>query len=388
MVSGMKRICQFVHTLNWGGAETLAYRLATNPDLTNRYEFVFFCLDAENVAHAGAMAQKLIDQGYKVECLNRQPGLDRDCVKRLANLFEQYEIDIVHAHQCTPYFYSSLARWRKKNPKILLTEHGRFYPDVVSWKRRLVNQFLYRRDDILTAVGQRVKDALQKKEGYPGKRIQVIYNGIDPDVYDNLRSANENDTRESVRREFNIPDDAFTIIQVARLDKIKDHKTALRTYGALKQTVPNVRLLIVGDGPERDFIEQRIHHHNLQDGVIMTGARSDVSRLLKGADAFLLTSLSEGIPVTFLEAMAARLPIVTTDAGGCKEVVVNGQTGFVAPVGNPMSLAKALHLLATEPKLSARLGEAGRARLLEMFTQRQMHDAYRRMYEQMLTDGI
>ena len=62
MVSGMKRICQFVHTLNWGGAETLAYRLATNPDLTNRYEFVFFCLDAENVAHAGSMAQKLIDQ--------------------------------------------------------------------------------------------------------------------------------------------------------------------------------------------------------------------------------------------------------------------------------------------------------------------------------------
>ena len=381
MVSGMKRICQFVHTLNWGGAETLAYRLATNPDLTNRYEFVFFCLDAENVAHAGAMAQKLIDQGYKVECLNRKPGLDRDCVKRLANLFEQYEIDIVHAHQCTPYFYSSLARWRKKNPKILLTEHGRFYPDVVSWKRRLVNRFLYRRDDILTAVGQRVKEALQKKEGYPGKRIQVVYNGIDPDVYDNHRSANENDTRESVRREFNIPDNVFTIIQVARLDPIKDYKTSLRTFEALRQTVPNIRLIIVGDGPERSAIEQGINRHNLQDGVILTGARSDVSRLLKGADAFMLTSLSEGIPVTFLEAMAARLPIVTTDAGGCKEVVVNGQTGFVAPVGNPMSLAKALHLLATEPKLSARLGEAGRERLLEMFTQRQMHDAYCQLYE-------
>ncbi len=381
MVSGMKRICQFVHTLNWGGAETLAYRLATDPDLASKYEFVFFCLDAQDVVHAGSMAQELIDKGYKVECLNRQPGLDRDCVKRLANLFEQYKIDIVHAHQCTPYFYSSLARWRKKNPKILLTEHGRFYPDVVSWKRRLANRFLYRRDDILTAVGQRVKEALQKKEGYPGKRIQVIYNGIDPDVYDNLRSENENDARESVRREFNIPNDAFTIIQVARLDPIKDIRTSLRTYEALKQTVPNVRLLLVGDGPERNAIERAIRQHNLQDGVIFAGARSDVSRLLKGADAFLLTSLSEGIPVTFLEAMAARLPIVTTDAGGCKEVVVNGQTGFVAPVGNPTSLAKALHLLATEPKLAARLGEAGRARLLEMFTQRQMHEAYCQLYD-------
>ncbi|MBR0237002.1 MAG: glycosyltransferase [Thermoguttaceae bacterium] len=379
----MKRICQFVHTLNWGGAETLAYRLATDPELASQYEFVFFCLDAENVVLAGSMAQQLIDQGYKVECLNRQPGLDRACVKRLASLFEQYKIDIVHAHQCTPYFYSSLARWRKKTPKILLTEHGRFYPDVVSWKRRLANRFLYRRDDVLTAVGERVKEALHKKEGYPGKRIQVIYNGIDPDVYDNLRSENENDTRESVRREFNIPDDAFTIIQVARLDPIKDHRTALRTYEALKQTTSNIRLLIVGDGPERELLEQRINQHGLQDGVILVGARSDVSRLLKGADAFLLTSLSEGIPVTFLEAMAARLPIVTTDAGGCKEVVVNGQTGFIAPVGNPVSLAKALRLLVTEPELAVRLGEAGRARLLEMFTQRQMHDAYKRLYEQM-----
>ena len=381
MVSGMKRICQFVHTLNWGGAETLAYRLATDPNLASRYDFVFFCLDSENVIRAGSMAQKLIDQGYRVECLNRQPGLDWDCIKRLANLFEQCEIDIVHAHQCTPYFYSSLARWRKKNPKIILTEHGRFYPDIVSWKRRIANRFLYRRDDILTAVGQRVKEALRDKEGYPDKRIEVIYNGIDPVVYDNLRSENDNDTREAVRREFNIPDDAFTIIQVARLDPIKDHRTALRTYAALKQTTPNVRLLIVGDGPERGLIEQRINQHGLQDGIILTGARSDVSRLLKGADAFLLTSLSEGIPVTFLEAMAARLPIVTTDAGGCKEVVVNGQTGFIAPVGNPLSLAKALRLLATESELAVKLGEAGRERLMEMFTQKQMHGAYCKIYE-------
>ncbi len=78
MVSGMKRICQFVHTLNWGVAETLAYRLATDPDLASKYEFVFFCLDSENVVLAGSMAQELIDQGYKVECLTRQSGLDRD----------------------------------------------------------------------------------------------------------------------------------------------------------------------------------------------------------------------------------------------------------------------------------------------------------------------
>lgn len=249
--------------------------------------------------------------------------------------------------------------------------------------RRIANKFLYRRSDILTAVGKQVLNALRDKEGYPGKKIQVIYNGIDPDEYDNLNSANENDTRESVRKEFNIPDDVFTIIQVARLDPIKDHITALRVIAKLKQMIPNVRLIIVGDGCERERIDRLINQHNLSNEIIMTGARQDVARLLKGADAFLLTSLSEGIPVTFLEAMAARLPIVSTNVGGCNEVIINGQTGFLAPVSNPVSLANALRLLAMEPNLATSLGNAGRARLLEMFTQCQMHDSYANLYNEL-----
>ena len=383
MVSELKTICQFVHTLNWGGAETLAYRLATDPELSAQYRFVFFCLDTKDISTAGVMAQMLTEQGFVVECLDRQPGLDKKCIKHLSALFEQHHVDIVHAHQCTPYFYTSMARWIKKSPQILLTEHGRFYPDVVSWKRRIANKFLYRRSDILTAVGKQVLNALRDKEGYPGKKIQVIYNGIDPDEYDNLNSANENDTRESVRKEFNIPDDVFTIIQVARLDPIKDHITALRVIAKLKQMIPNVRLIIVGDGCERERIDRLINQHNLSNEIIMTGARQDVARLLKGADAFLLTSLSEGIPVTFLEAMAARLPIVSTNVGGCNEVIINGQTGFLAPVGNPVSLANALRILATEPDLASSLGNAGRARLLEMFTQRQMHDSYANLYNEL-----
>ena len=385
MVSELKTICQFVHSLDWGGAETLAYRLATDPKLSDRYHFIFFCLDAKEVSTAGAMAQTLAQQGFTIECLNRQPGFDKNCIKRIGELFHHHRVNIVHAHQCAPYFYSSLARWNKKAPQIILTEHGRFYPDVVSWKRRLANKFLYRKSDILTAVGARVLEALRDKEGYPGKQIQIIYNGIDPEEYDNLNSANENDTRESVRQEFNIPDNVFTIIQVARLDPIKDHATALRTIAKLKQMISDVRLIIVGDGSERTKISNLINKHNLDKEIIMTGARQDVARLLKGADAFMLTSLSEGIPVTFLEAMAARLPIVSTDAGGCNEVVVNAKTGFLAPVGNPVSLANALRILATEPELASELGNAGRSRLLEMFTQQEMHDSYADIYEKLST---
>ena len=380
----MKTICQLVHTLNLGGAEVLAHRLATDPWLSEQYRFVFFCLDASEISGAGVMANSLIQEGFAVECLNRQPGLDRACMKKMASLFDKYQVDVVHAHQCTPYFYAAAARWTRKNPPILLTEHGRFFPDVVSWKRRLINRFFWRESDILTAVGRAVADALAEKEGFPRDKIQVIYNGVNPDDFDNLKSADENDTRESVRREFGIADDAFVLIQVARLDSIKDHATALNTINVLRNDFPDVRLIIVGDGPERGVIEQKIQEDNLSHQVVLTGARQDISRLIKGADLFLLTSLSEGIPVTFLEAMAARLPIVSTNAGGCREVVEHQKTGYLEPIQDPVSLAAAVKALIINKSLRIKFGENGRLRCEEFFTQRAMHDAYRKLYESIL----
>jgi polysaccharide biosynthesis protein PslH len=143
-------------------------------------------------------------------------------------------------------------------------------------------------------------------------------------------------------------------------------------------------LVLVGDGPERPKIEQEIAARRLEGIVRLMGQRRDVPQLLPGADLFLLTSISEGIPVTFIEAMAARLPIVSTDVGGVTEVVEDGQTGLLASAGDDAALAQAMLRLVEDPTLRDRLGATGRVRAERLFSQRQMHASYAKVYDEML----
>src|SRR5207248_975319 len=127
--------------------------------------------------------------------------------------------------------------------------------------------------------------------------------------------------RDSARRELGAGPGEFVLLQVARLDYLKDHATALRTLSRVLTRAPRTRLVLAGDGPERTAIENQIRQLNLGDTVRLLGTCKDVARLLHGADAFLLTSVSVGIPLTVIEAMAAGLPVVATDVGGMAEVV-------------------------------------------------------------------
>ncbi len=136
-----------------------------------------------------------------------------------------------------------------------------------------------------------------------------------------------------MRRELGIDPAAPLAIQVARLDYLKDHCTAIRAAARVRKQLPGFRLLLVGEGPERPKIEAEIEALGLEDAVLMVGLRTDVRRLLAAADLFLLTSISEGIPVTLIEAMGARLPVVSTAVGGIKEVVIAEETGLLTKVG-------------------------------------------------------
>ena len=372
-----------VHSLNLGGAEILARNLATDPELAEKYRFVFFCLDVPDVQRAGTMAPAIQEAGFEVECLDRQPGLDWNCIMQIRRLFRQYQVELVHAHQCTPFFYAAAARLGGSRPPILLTEHGRFFPDVTSRKRRWANRLLLGKRDCLTAVGQAVADALVKKEGFPRDRILTVYNGVDRTEFA-VPAERRLVWRQEVRSQWGASADDFVVIQVARLDPIKDHATALKTMATLRKRIPHARLVIVGEGPQRTAIERQRAELGLDGCVVLTGAREDVNRQLTGADAFLLTSLSEGIPVTFLEAMAASLPIVCTNAGGCREVVIDEKTGFVAPVGDFEMLADFLAQLANDERLRNRLAADGRQRVETVFDQKTMHDTYCGLYEKAL----
>src|SRR5437870_913264 len=208
---GLATVCQVLHSLCVGGAEMLAARLARR--LRQAYRFVFVCLD-----ELGTLGDELRQEGFDVHVLARRPGVDLGFPRRLAGLWRREHVDLIHAHQYTPFFYAMMARLLYRRPAVLFTEHGRHYPDFRRRKRIVANRFLLERRDRIVGVGQAVRSALIENEGLPANRVDVIYNGV------SLRALpSKSQARLQVRQELEIDDQDVLILQVARLDYLKDH---------------------------------------------------------------------------------------------------------------------------------------------------------------------
>jgi glycosyltransferase involved in cell wall biosynthesis len=263
------------------------------------------------------------------------------------------------------------------HPPILFTEHGRHFPDYPRPKRIFANRFLLKPTDRVTAVGNYVRQLLIANERIAPNRITVVHNGIDPDRFAST-------DRTQARQLLSLADDELAILHVARFHPVKDHATALRAFSRIVTQSPRARLILVGDGAQRPTIEALVRELSLHHHVRLLGVRDDIPQLLLAADLFILTSLSEGISVTLLEAMAARLPIAATDVGGNSEVVDHNHTGLLSPRSDDQALASNLLTLLNDPALRQRMGNAGRQRLLDHFTQDKMHHAYAGIYQQMI----
>jgi glycosyltransferase involved in cell wall biosynthesis len=365
-------ICQVLLSLEVGGAEVLAGRLAHR--LSGAYRMVFACLD-----RAGPLGERLRGEGFAVHILGRRPGLDWRCVRRMAGVLRRERVDLVHAHQYGPFFYAALARLPGPRPPVLLTEHGRFFPDPRRRGRVVANRLLLKGHDRLVAVGRHVRRALVEVEGFPEGRVEVIYNGVDLS-----RVAEAGRARAEVRAELGVGPGDFVVAQVARLDPLKDHATAIGALEHLRRRRADARLVVVGDGPRAGPLAELVRDRGLGGSARLLGHRTDVPRLLGAADVALLTSVSEGIPLSLIEAMAAGLPVVSTRVGGVPEVVEEGQTGLLAPSGDVPALAEALLRLADDPALRAAMGARARERARALFSEDQMCDAYDRAYREML----
>lgn len=384
-------IAHVLHRLVRAGAEVLAADLARK--MRDRFDFVFLCLD-----QTGPLGDELAADGFAVIDLKRRPGVDWSVARRIGRARREHGIALLHAHQYTPFFYAAASRGPMgllgAGPMVLFTEHGRHYPDYRRPKRVLANRLLLRRSDRVTAVGQFVKQALVDNEGIAADRIEVIYNGIDPARFTPPGDAApdpgiDTDTdaaprRPAARAAMGAADGQRVILQVARFHPVKDHATAVRALAQVAEAMPEAMLVLVGDGDERANIESLAESLGVAGHVRFLGVRNDVAELMTGADVFLLSSVSEGISVTLLEAMGAALPIAATDVGGNAEVVAHGRSGLLSPRGDADALASNVLTLLRDPALRRQMGLAGRQRLLEQFTESRMHEQFARLYARML----
>jgi glycosyltransferase involved in cell wall biosynthesis len=334
-----------------------------------------FCLDA-----IGPLGEHLRSEGLaEVVCLGRRPGRDWRVVWRMARELRDRGIEVVHAHQYTPFFYAALARvLAGGSPRIILTEHGRHYPDVVSPRRRMANRLVFDRlADAVNAVCGFSAASLARVDGFSARRIEIIENGIDLTRY-----ATQPD-RNGLRRRLGLDPARRYVVSVGRCHPVKDQAMLLHAFAWVARARPDVDLLIAGDGPLRTDLEMLAGRLGVEGRVRFLGVRPDVPDILQAADVFALTSVSEAASLTLLEAMASGLPVVVTAVGGNPEIVREGREGFLVPRGDAPAAAAALLRLLDDPAVAIALGNAGRARVADRYRLEQTVASYGRLYRRL-----
>jgi glycosyltransferase involved in cell wall biosynthesis len=364
------RVLQVVLSLNPGGTERLVVELARR--LQDRMPTMVCCLDA-----AGSWAPELTGIGVQVVPLARRSGFRPGLGRAVAGLARRHDAGVIHAHHYSPFVYSCLARFWRPSAQIVFTEHGRLSDAPPSARRRLANRLLARVPRRVFTVSEDLKRHLVG-EGFAPSALEVIYNGID------VGPIPDRATRADVRRQLGASDATFVVGTIARLDPVKDLVTLLEAAATISAGRPVV-VAIVGDGPERHNLEARAQVLGIDSHVRFLGHREDARRWLAGCDAYVNCSVSEGISLTILEAMAAALPIVATRVGGTPEVI-DASSGRLIPSRNPAALTAALLELAGHPELRESLGRSARRRLEDRFTVDRMVREYEEVYYSVAAD--
>lgn len=361
------RVLHVTFNMAFGGTEAVIRELTAWDD-NGRIQHQVVCIDGT----VGAIGEQLRERGTQVETVTRRPGFDTRLIGSLRRMIRSGEIDIVHCHQYTPWVYGCLASIGT-SARVVFTEHGRFHPDRYRYKAIIINRILAAMTRQMVAISAATREALVRYEFLPRRRIDVIYNGI------KALEVDEQAVRQ-LRDELGLSPDLFVMGTVARLDPVKNQSMMLEAFARVHQRHPDTRLVMVGDGPEREALEQKALALGIKNVVIFTGFSTTPGLYLALMDLFLLSSDTEGTSMTLLEAMSLGLPVVATGAGGTPEIVEHDVTGLLTPVGDCDAFAGSIENLLANPDQIEEKGQAGRAKFVQQYSVESMAVEYMDRY--------
>lgn len=368
MRTNKTNMLHLTYSLDVGGIELLVLDLVRNLD--NAVYDITIC----SMTEGGSLEEEFRTAGLKVHhCLKRE-GWDLTFIPKLAHMMKMAKIDILHTHNYASWIYGAVARRIAGCIGHVHTEHSN-----LPHNRMLALHGEYiasRLTDVVVADSNVVKSNLCNRTGIEDFRVQVIQNGIDIEKFHPARDKGVESSDRLTR-----------IGIVARLVPVKNHDLLLRAFKKLKEKESGAAtsLTIVGDGPLRADLEKLASQLGLMNFIEFMGSRRDVPEILRDLDIFVLSSKSEGFSLTLLEAMASGLPVVSTDVGGNREIVVDSQTGFLVPPDNIDLFAKKLGRLTVDRALARQMGREGRKRVEEMFSLRRMVARYEKAYSKILS---
>jgi len=365
------RILHVVDHLGKGGLENGLVNLIEHLDPA-RFEHVVYA-----IRKLGPNADRLAKSHVQVLCQGKQDSDSRFQVGNLARAIRQVQPDIVHSRNWAAVEAVLAGRW-VRFCKVVHSEHGLEAgvnapePKRRIWFRRLA----YHLADRVLSVSYQLRDLHVARTGFDSSRITVIHNGVD-----RTRFYPDPATRARVRQEFGIADE-FCVGCVGNLFPVKGHMTALQGIEELAAQNRNFRLLLIGEGPERESLEGFLAQRpEWKHRVQLLGTCHRVPELLQAMDVYVLPSIAEGISNSLLEAMASGIPVVATVTGGNPEVVIDGQSGLLFPIGDAGMLTGHLLRLEADKKLRAELAERALRRVREEFSLDSMVGKYAQLYD-------
>jgi glycosyltransferase involved in cell wall biosynthesis len=362
-----------VESMEVAGAEQVVLSLALGLDPT-RFRPLVGCLVDE-----GPLAHELKRAGVPVFALGKRRGFDVSIVGRLVRVLRDERIDVVHTHVWNADVWGRFSAWLARVPVRMMTAHN-----VDDWKTPAhlwVDWGLGKLSTHVVCVSEAVRDFYRTRAWVSSRKLSVILNGID------LRPFEEISTDGATkRRELGLPLQGPICSVVARLVPQKGHRYLLEALPSIRQVFPSAVVLLVGNGSERESLEQQARELGLYgDAVRFLGERRDIPEILKASDVVVLPSSErEGLSISVLEAMAARRPVVATDVGGNRQTIEDGRTGLIVPAADAGALSKALLRMLGEPELARSMGEAGRAKVEREFGVSRMVKQTADLYESLL----
>jgi glycosyltransferase involved in cell wall biosynthesis len=362
------KILHIIKSLGRGGAEMLLPETLT---LHNKDKFEFhyiYFLPWKN-----QMVSAIEQAGGQVKCFPAKNNLQLlKQYKKIARYCVDNNIQLIHAHLPWAGFLARLVHQKTGIP-VIYTEHNmqeRYHPVT-----KYLNKFTYNWQSLALAVSGDVKKSIQKNI-HPRIPVKVLLNGVNTGKFNP-----ENFTGKNIRKELNIPDDAIVIGNVAVFRFQKRLVEWLQILKKLTDKYPNVYGILVGDGILKPEIEKVYNELQLQKKVILTGLQTDVKPYFNAMDIFMMSSSFEGLPIALLEAMSMKCAVVSTDAGGIKELIRNGKDGLLCSVQQWEQLTSLASKLIENPEHLLQYQLAARKRVINDFSLQAMVEQLEKYYQ-------
>jgi len=326
-----------------------------------------------------------------LDALHREisPVRDARAILRLARLIRQERPTILHTHTAKAGAVGRIAALLAgdaKPPIIVHTFHGHvlrgYFGPLRTFAFRRLERWLARGTTTLVAVSPEVRDDLVALGVAPESKFTVVRLGIELEN----RVGRNGDERAETRRQLGLGDgDPFVVGWVGRMTAVKRTDEVVRVLRRLVDRGIDARLLLVGDGPDRDRLERYAHELGVVRRCLFLGYQEDVARWYDAMDALILPSVNEGTPVSVIESLAAERPAVATRVGGTPDVIREGVDGFLVEPGDGKALADRLEELANDPARRAQMGAAGRDRVLDRYAVDRLVDDIDKLYRELLS---